>query len=212
MDCKKGFFFDLDGTLIDNINVMIEAYFSFMNSYNQKGSEEEFDRYNGIPINIFLRDFINKNSLSVSVSTLWAKYEEHLLKKYKTIKPRDGVIEVFKLLEKKEIPFAIVTSATKNIAFCWAKYQLRGLPVPLIITCDDVNKTKPDSEPYVKAMKLLNCETGFAVEDSVNGLKSALGAGLTPFLFHTEGQHLLSDKTFKTINHFNQLELFIESL
>lgn len=209
---KVGFFFDLDGTLIDNINVMVESYFSFMSEYNQKGTKEEFDQYNGVPINVFLKDFIVKNSLDESVSSMWGKYEKLLLENYKVIKPRDGVVDVFKLLKSKGIPFAIVTSATRNIATCWSTSQLDHNLTPLIITCDDVEKTKPSPEPYLKAMQLLDCRNGFAVEDSLNGVVSANKAGLKTFQFQDQASSIVIKEVFKTIKSFKQLEQFIESL
>lgn len=211
MDNNIGFFFDLDGTLIDNISVMTASYFAFVEGFGKKGSLDEFDRYNGVPIKLFLQDFISKYSLNENVSSLWEKYESKLLENYTTVKPRDGVVEVFSLLKEKCIPYAIVTSATSRIASCWVNAQLEKDIAPPVISCDEVKNTKPNPEPYIKAMSLLNCSSGFAVEDSLNGIKSATDAGLRVFFFQEERKNIFYHEVFETFSSFNRLGEFIES-
>jgi HAD superfamily hydrolase (TIGR01509 family) len=50
----------------------------------------------------------------------------------------------------------------------------------VIVTHDDVTKTKPHPDPYLKALELLGLEPGecLAVEDSFRGLSSAHAAGI----------------------------------
>lgn len=212
MDSTQGFFFDLDGTLISNIDVMVKSYHSFMESFNQKGTREEFERYNGIPIKKFLSDFVEKNKINISVSDLWQKYEDLLLENYSQTTPRDGVVEVFNLLKKKNIPYAIVTSASRNLVTSWCDNQLDEKIIPPSITSDDVEKTKPDPEPYLKAMRLIGCSQGYAVEDSYNGVVSASGAGLKTFLFQDSSHVVEVDNIYGKITNYTQLEKFIESL
>ena len=49
----------------------------------------------------------------------------------------------------------------------------------MIITGEDITKGKPDPEPYCKTIKKLNIKAreAIAIEDSVNGMRSALDAG-----------------------------------
>jgi beta-phosphoglucomutase-like phosphatase (HAD superfamily) len=49
----------------------------------------------------------------------------------------------------------------------------------VIVAGDDVERTKPDPQPYVKAAQALGFppEQCVVIEDSVSGLTSALGSG-----------------------------------
>ncbi len=49
-----------------------------------------------------------------------------------------------------------------------------------IVTADDVENSKPDPASYATAVKNLGVDPAacFAIEDSPDGIKSALGAGL----------------------------------
>ena len=61
----------------------------------------------------------------------------------------------------------------RNLAF--ARMKVAGLPLPIVLVgADDVNKGKPDPEPYLKGAELL----GFAaaecivIEDALAGVRS----------------------------------------
>jgi beta-phosphoglucomutase-like phosphatase (HAD superfamily) len=48
-----------------------------------------------------------------------------------------------------------------------------------VVTAEDVSRTKPDPEPYLRAAEQLGVSTQFcvAIEDSRNGVRSAKAAG-----------------------------------
>ncbi len=82
--------------------------------------------------------------------------------------------------------WAIVTSGTRDLA----SHRLRvgGLPVPeLMITASDIERGKPDPEPYLRGAGLLGLAPAacMAVEDAPNGLRSALDAGMRVFAVPT---------------------------
>jgi len=56
-----------------------------------------------------------------------------------------------------------------------------------VITGDDVKSTKPDSEPYLKALETsgLKKEECIVIEDSERGLRSAIAAGLKCYIIPT---------------------------
>lgn len=90
--------------------------------------------------------------------------------------PLPGVIEILKALPTDQ--WAIVTSCTPPLAE--VRIRVAGLPRPKrIVTSGDVQRFKPDPDPYLKGAELL----GFApadcvvVEDAPAGIRSGRAAG-----------------------------------
>lgn len=77
-----------------------------------------------------------------------------------------------------------------------------------VITGDDVKNTKPDPEPYIKALKIsgMKREECIVVEDSERGLKAALQAGIPCYIIPT---HLTLDSDFtgaeKVLNNIKEI-------
>ncbi len=77
-----------------------------------------------------------------------------------------------------------------------------------VITSEDVKNTKPDPEPYLKALQVsgIKREDCIVVEDSERGLKAALQAGLRCYIIPT---HLTLDSDFtgaeKVLNNIKEI-------
>jgi HAD superfamily hydrolase (TIGR01509 family) len=76
------------------------------------------------------------------------------------------------------VPVGLVTSSLKEIADAVLKGVGRDR-FDVIVTADDVARTKPDPEPYLTAARLLGVEPVRCVvlEDSPNGVAAATAAG-----------------------------------
>jgi len=74
--------------------------------------------------------------------------------------------------------WAIVTSATRRLML--GRLKVAGLPVPeRIISADEVERGKPDPEPYERGAALLGCrpEECVVVEDAPSGVGAGIAAG-----------------------------------
>lgn len=80
---------------------------------------------------------------------------------------------------------AIVTSAGRELVAM--RLAGAGLPVPPLVTADDVVRGKPDPEPYLAGAALLGVDPAacLAVEDAPAGLASAQAAGATTLAVRT---------------------------
>lgn len=70
--------------------------------------------------------------------------------------------------------WCVVTSGTRRLAT--ARLRLNNLPLPaVLVTADEVQKGKPDPEPYLKAASLLGVEPArcLVVEDAPAGIRAA---------------------------------------
>jgi mannitol-1-/sugar-/sorbitol-6-phosphatase len=74
--------------------------------------------------------------------------------------------------------WTVVTSCTRPLAE--VRLRAAGLPIPeRLLTCDDVQKGKPDPEPYLKGASLLGVSAGdcVVVEDVPAGIRAGKAAG-----------------------------------
>jgi HAD superfamily hydrolase (TIGR01509 family) len=90
---------------------------------------------------------------------------------------RPGVRELLAEVAAAGLPHALVTSSQR--AFAEAVLDATGITFPVTVCAEDVTAGKPDPEPYLLAVKLLDAEPGrcVALEDSPNGVASAAAAG-----------------------------------
>ena len=85
------------------------------------------------------------------------------------------------------VPMAIGSAAIKfNINFVLDNLQLRKY-FPVVVSADDVLKSKPDPEVFLKAAHQLNVqpENCIVFEDAPKGVESALNAGMKAVVITT---------------------------
>ncbi len=89
-----------------------------------------------------------------------------------------GASELLDALRDEGVPVGLVTSSLKEIADAVLKSVGRDR-FDVIVTADDVTRTKPDPEPYLTAARLLGVQPVRCVvlEDSPNGVAAATAAG-----------------------------------
>ena len=89
-----------------------------------------------------------------------------------------GAQSLIDSLHKSEIPMALV-SASPRVIVDAALAHIQPLPFKTTISSDDVSKTKPDPEGYLKAAQILGVDIKqtLILEDSVTGVKAARASG-----------------------------------
>lgn len=96
------------------------------------------------------------------------------------IAPRAGVRELLGKLTAAGVPLAVATTGTRD----WVEPLLTGIfgagTFAAVVTGSDVSALKPDPEAYTEVIRRLGVPAGraLAVEDSRNGLRAALAAGI----------------------------------
>ncbi|HEY9304386.1 MAG TPA: HAD family phosphatase [Mycobacterium sp.] len=100
-----------------------------------------------------------------------------------TLKPDPEVLEPLQALASRYALAAVSSSATKRLDACFAATELDPLIPPAVrFSAEDslpVPTSKPNPAVYLHAGQVMQVDTrqGLAVEDSVPGVKSAVGAG-----------------------------------
>jgi len=181
MNNYKAFLFDLNGTVIDDMDYHITAWHKIFNELGAIKSMEEtklecYGKNHEVIERVFPGRFseAEKDVMSIEKEK---KYQDAFRPHLKLIKGLDDFLE--KTYQQK-IRMAIGSAAiTFNIDFVLDGLNLRKY-FDAIVSADDVTKSKPDPETFLKCAELLHVEPKHCLvfEDSPKGTESALHAGM----------------------------------
>ena len=168
--------FDLHGTLVNTDFIYLDVWKELLNVYNISVNNEFFNNFikgksDVTFLNYLLPQLTNEDiqKISIQKDTLFidklTNYKEEIL--------LDGVIEFFEKNKEKQI--AIVTSCNKSAAEFILKKTKLDKYINLLIACEDCSRHKPNPEPYLNAINILNVkkEDCIIFEDSYSGYCSA---------------------------------------
>ena len=164
--------FDLDGVLVDSTRSVTRQW--------RRWAEE-----NGIDPDKVVQ--VAHGVRTIEVVRLLAPHlaaqEEVVRLEAREASDQDGVTVMCGAAELlQSIPdhrWCVVTSGTRRLAL--ARLQLGNLPIPrVLVTADEVQKGKPDPEPYLKAAAMLAVEPSrcVVVEDAPAGIRAAHAGGM----------------------------------
>ncbi|QNE17613.1 HAD-IA family hydrolase [Kribbella qitaiheensis] len=105
-----------------------------------------------------------------------------------------GAAEVLATIKQLGLPWAVVTSADRQLAK--ARLGAAGIDPPVLVTVEDISKGKPDPEGYLRAAELLETSptSCLVVEDAEVGLQAGRAAGaITAALKGLSGDVNLTD-------------------
>ncbi len=176
----KGVLFDMDGVLVDNMAVHIQAFERFCEDFNVENISEKIYKCSGMGndeiMNIVLpADVVAERGIEALSAEKEAIYREMYSK---TITPVAGLIEILKELKAKGIKCAVGSSGCKeNVEFVLKECGIEEYFSALVYS-DLVSHCKPDPEIYLTAAKLLELDPSecLVFEDEIVGIKSARNA------------------------------------
>ena len=185
----KAVFIDFDGTLVDSLPSLFSFYLEFMKSFNLSGSKEEFSRLNGFSLPEMVAYLNRRYEFNLSKEELHQLYKERVVRLYQThIQLFPGVEGCLSYLKSRAIRLGIVTSAPFQLVSSFLEKRKLAGYFEHLVTSEGLSKGKPDPEIYLKALHLYGIEAkkSIAIEDSVNGVQSALQAGIPTIQLLTE--------------------------
>ncbi len=175
----KALIFDLDGTLADTMPVHFLAYKNILAEYGIHFTPELFATLAGIPAVgtiAKLNELFGKQMDPESVGHF--KEQEYEKMMYK-IKPVEPVVELVHEYHKK-LPMAVGTGGQKRLA--WKTLKILNIEsyFSILVSTDDISRSKPDPETFLKCAELLNVEPKYCqvFEDGELGIQAAEKAGM----------------------------------
>lgn len=171
--------FDLDGTLIDSIELILQSTrFAFQKFEREAPSDEEWLAGVGIPLFTMMRRYSRDDA---DCDALIAAYREYQMAHHdRLIRCYDGVVDVVTQLHDRGHPLAIVTSKAEWLAMRGLSHVGLARYMDTIVGCDASTRHKPHPEPVQIALQRLGCspESAVFVGDSVHDVLAGNAAGV----------------------------------
>ncbi|MED1202968.1 HAD family hydrolase [Heyndrickxia acidicola] len=178
----KAIIFDFDGTIIDTESVWYEQSKKLLlEQYEFELELEVFARFIGTHedgINVYYKKSVGE---SFDIKQFNQQLNERVNEHVQAISAREGFSTLFEKAKEIGLKIGLATSSGQQ----WIEPFLARFGIlnqfDAICTRDEVSRVKPDPELYELALKKLRVDPSeaVAIEDSVNGSLSALGAGLS---------------------------------
>lgn len=173
--------FDMDGVLTDSEPAFYAAVNDILSRYGKQIGLDEYAGFIGSATPAMWAAMIELKELPATLDEILEAYEEPLMRRLREPRPPlPGAIELLAELRGRGVPTALCTASYRR----WVDAILDGAGIrhefDAYATADAVSATKPSPEPYLLSATMLGvaADACIAVEDSVNGLRSALGAGM----------------------------------
>ena len=167
----KGLLFDMDGVLISSIGSVVRCWRRWAVMYGIPNAETY-----EVPHGMRAIEIVKSLRPDIDPEEGLRVIEEMEIEDTEGLKVLPGVKRLLESLPPER--WAIVTSATRRLML--GRLKVAGLPVPeRIISADEVERGKPDPEPYERGAALLGCrpEECVVVEDAPSGVGAGIAAG-----------------------------------
>ncbi len=201
----------MDGVIVDTEPVHRHAYFEHFKELNIAVTEAQFTTFTGNSTRNVFEKLKEIFPLEQDVADLIERKRTIFNDAFDTkadLTLLEGVEELIKDLHQNGMQLILASSASKvTIDRVFKRFQLYPY-FTHIVSGEDFPKSKPDPEIFEYASSLSpflkkNC---IIIEDSTNGLKAAVAAGIYSIGYHSvhSKQQDLSLAN-QRINHFNEL-------
>lgn len=191
---QKAFLFDLNGTMIDDMDYHIRAWHRIFNELGATKSVEEtklecYGKNHEVLERVFPKRFSEEEKDKMSIE----KEKQYQFEYAPEMKLIPGLAEFLETTYKKRHKIAIGSAAIMyNIDFVLEGLNIRHY-FDSIVSADDVGRSKPDPETYIQCASQLNVLPADCIvfEDSPKGIEAAQRAGMKAVALTT--MHIAED-------------------
>ena len=209
----KAFLFDLNGTMIDDMHYHIKAWHRILNSLGanislERTREECYGKNHELLERIFPGVFTEEEKARMSFEKEEA-YQKEFRPQLKFI---DGFENFLQAAHNQGIKTAVGSAAiTFNIDFVLNGLNIRQL-IDAIVSADDVAKSKPHPETFLKCAEALSVEPAdcLVFEDAPKGVEAAQNAGMDCLVIttmHTADEFSTYTNIIGFIENYNSPQL-----
>lgn len=176
----KTILFDLDGTLIQTPTIILSAFKQTFETHLKEVelSEKELSNFLGQTLWQTFGFYTDDKDLVDMMIDHYRKVSNMMIEEGLTTYP--NAKQTILYLKKQGCKIGVVTSKLKDVATYHLKLTNLFEDVDLIVGYDDVTNHKPNPDPLLKAIELLNVkkEDTLYVGDHENDIKAAKKAGI----------------------------------
>jgi pseudouridine 5'-phosphatase len=174
--------FDLDGTLLDTEHLYTEAAIEVCKRYGAEYTHEIKRAVMGGDTMKGAHYVVQTLALPIEPARYVAEREVALHALLARVAPMPGAIVLLELLRKRSIPVAVATSGHRAVTLRKLENQPFLQQLEALVCGDDprLKHPKPAPDIYLLAASELGADprTCLVVEDSLNGLRAGLAAGM----------------------------------
>jgi mannitol-1-/sugar-/sorbitol-6-phosphatase len=167
----RGVLFDLDGVLVDSTPAVARVWTKWANKHGFV-PEEVVRQAHGRPSITTIRELLPHANHDAENREV----ERGEIEDVEGVIPLPGALELLQAIPQDR--WAIATSCSRPLAE--VRIRAAGLPFPKhLITSTDVQRGKPDPEPYIKASRILGLTPAdcIVIEDAPAGIRAGKAAG-----------------------------------
>jgi len=186
----KGFIFDLNGTLIDDMKYHTDAWYEILTndlgadlSY-EKLKTEMYGKNAELLVRVFGEDYFKQDEIESHSINKEKKYQ----KLYKPhLKLIDGLETFLSIANQQKVAMGIGSAAIMyNVDFVLDNLDIRRY-FKSLISADEVNLSKPDPETFLKGARELGIDPDncLVFEDAPKGVEAAKNAGMDAVVLTT---------------------------
>ncbi|WP_010532137.1 pyrophosphatase PpaX [Lentibacillus jeotgali] len=168
--------FDLDGTLIDTNELIIESFTHTFNAYGRKLTRAEAIEFIGPPLKDSFSQFAPEQ-----VDAMVETYRKHNMKHHDNyVKAFPHAAETLAELKKGDVKLGVVTTKMRGTVEMGLRVTELDSYFNTVITLDDVSHAKPHPEPIIKALRAMNAdaESTLMVGDNFHDIEAGHHAGV----------------------------------
>jgi HAD superfamily hydrolase (TIGR01509 family) len=178
---KTALLFDLDGTLVDTDALHLTAFQNVFARHGVALSKEQYvEGIMGASNSLIAARFLPHLSLAeqeAAVADKEAAYRDTV----GALAPAAGALALLDFADVHGIKCAVVTNAPRANADLLLNALGLAERLPIQIIGPELARAKPDPTPYLAALQETGADAAHSIafEDSLSGLRAAVGAGLT---------------------------------
>ena len=160
---RPALLFDLDGTLIDSIELILNsARHAFIGFAGKAPTDDEWRAGIGRPLQAVLREYAQHDE--TEAERLLGRYRDYQLANHdRLVRAYDGVVATLRGFAAAGHPMAVVTSKSDWLAVKGLEFVGMADLFPVVVGCDTCVNHKPHPEPVERALALLGVPAANAI-------------------------------------------------
>lgn len=210
---KRAFIFDMNGTMIDDMEYHVHGWFNILNDdlganlSREAVKKEMYGKNQEVLIRIFGKDKFTEEQMDQLAHEKERRYQE-AYRPHLSLIP--GLQKFLDQSLEKGIPMAIGTAAIPyNVDFTLDNLNIRQY-FRSIITANDVTDSKPHPETFLKAAAEIGADPKDCIvfEDAPKGVEAAQNAGMKAVVIttmHTKEEFAAYNNIIRFISDYTEL-------